>query len=1066
MNRALLIILLCPAAVARGENAQKILQAAGVHGGLVVHVGCGDGTLTAALRADDSFIVQGLDADVTAARKHIQSLGLYGPVSVENWKGNRLPYVDNLVNLVVADNLGKLPREEVLRVLVPNGVAIIGGKKTVKPRPADIDEWTHFLHDAGNNAVADDTRVGAPRSLQWLAPPLWLRSHETPSGFEALVCGGGRVFYILDEGLIGITDQRLPERWALLCRDAFNGKLLWRRTLESWGWPQWAPDKFSGTDWTLIKGGRTVVPNENQRRVVVDGDRLYVTLSYKAPLSILDAATGQTIATVAETAPARQILVLDGVAVVHTDSGAAKASKRKGQVSAEDATAGALIAVQGATGAVLWRKPVSGLQDLGLAVDRGRVICQEGPSLAALDLATGKELWRVEPREKKAGTLVASDGLIVLRNATQLAAYDGADGQPLWRKQVPASIGIGDQDLFVIKGVVWPGVVAVRGDNAAGRKASSVEVTGYDLHTGDERKRISVEDLLSPEHHHRCYRNKATDRFIITSMEGAEFVDLHGSDHSQNNFVRGACRLGMMPANGMLYVPPDQCFCQPGAKLLGFTAINPDTPMTPVPDVQRLEKGPAFGEISNVKSAVSESDWPTYRHDAARHGSTPATVGATVNESWRVELGGKLTAPVAVGNRVFVAAGYAHTVHALELKTGKPVWSFVCGGRIDSPPTIWQGLALFGSADGWVYCLRASDGALAWRFLAAPCDRRIVSFDQVESVWPVPGSVLVRDGIAYVAAGRSTYLDGGIRLYALEPTTGKMLHQTTLSGPQPDGKSVHRDVAFFIRGANSDVLVSEGDAIYMRQKRLTPELQEVKAEVLSSKGEADVGRHVFSTSGLLDASWYNRTFWMYAKRWPGFQLANQAPKSGQLLVVDDANTYAVSVFYRRNLHTTMFFPGKEGYLLFADKNSTEPQIVGEPGARKPIAWLPQSDYQASNGLRPLDSQAFGVDKGIGYTRAEPPLWATWLPVRIRALVKAGDTLWVAGPPDEFDPQDPYAPFEARRGARLVAVSSRDGHQLSERNLDTPPVFDGMIAAGGRLLAALEDGSLICLGAKP
>jgi hypothetical protein len=277
---------------------------------------------------------------------------------------------------------------------------------------------------------------------------------------------------------------------------------------------------------------------------------------------------------------------------------------------------------------------------------------------------------------------------------------------------------------------------------------------------------------------------------------------------------------------------------------------------------------------------------------------------------------------------------------------------------------------------------------------------------------------------------------------------------------------VQRDVAFFIRGANSDVLVSEGDAIYMRQKRLTPELQEVKAEVLSSKGEADVGRHVFSTSGLLDASWYNRTFWMYAKRWPGFQLANQAPKSGQLLVVDDANTYAVSVFYRRNLHTTMFFPGKEGYLLFADKNSTEPQIVGEPGARKPIAWLPQSDYQASNGLRPLDSQAFGVDKGIGYTRAEPPLWATWLPVRIRALVKAGDTLWVAGPPDEFDPQDPYAPFEARRGARLVAVSSRDGHQLSERNLDTPPVFDGMIAAGGRLLAALEDGSLICLGAKP
>ena len=26
-----------------------------------------------------------------------------------------------------------------------------------------------------------------------------------------------------------------------------------------------------------------------------------------------------------------------------------------------------------------------------------------------------------------------------------------------------------------------------------------------------------------------------------------------------------------------------------------------------------------------------------------------------------------------------------------------------------------QGLAVFGSADGWVYCLRAADGVLAWR---------------------------------------------------------------------------------------------------------------------------------------------------------------------------------------------------------------------------------------------------------------------------------------------------------------------------------------------------------------
>jgi len=247
----------------------------------------------------------------------------------------------------------------------------------------------------------------------------------------------------------------------------------------------------------------------------------------------------------------------------------------------------------------------------------------------------------------------------------------------------------------------------------------------------------------------------------------------------------------------------------------------------------------------------------------------------------------------------------------------------------------------------------------------------------------------------------------------------------------------------------------------MRQKRLTADLQEVAVDVLSSKGEADVGLHVFSTSGLLDGSWYNRAFWMYAKRWPGFQLANQAPKSGQLLVVDQQRTYAVQPFYRRNLHSPMYFPGKEGCLLFADANGNEPQIVGEAGARKPVAWLPQSDYQSSKGLRLLDSDAFGIDKGIGYTRAEPPEWSLWLPVRIRAMVKAGDTLFVAGPSDAFDDEDPHASFEGRAGGRLVAVSAEDGKRLAEQQLDIPPVFDGLVAVRGALLIALEDGSLAC-----
>ncbi len=117
-------------ALAVGANAgepdqvQKILEATGVRGGLVVHVGCGDGKLTAALRAGDGYLVHGLDTDaknVAAARQHVQSLGLYGKVSVEQWSGERLPYADNLVNLIVVRGPSSVARDELLRVLCPGG---------------------------------------------------------------------------------------------------------------------------------------------------------------------------------------------------------------------------------------------------------------------------------------------------------------------------------------------------------------------------------------------------------------------------------------------------------------------------------------------------------------------------------------------------------------------------------------------------------------------------------------------------------------------------------------------------------------------------------------------------------------------------------------------------------------------------------------------------------------------------------------------------------------------------------------------------------------------------------
>jgi len=129
--------------------ARQILDATGVQGGLIVHVGCGDGKLTAALRTNDSFMVHGLALsadDLAAARRTVHAAGTYGDVSIDLLTGDRLPYIDNLVNLAVAEDLGRLDMKEIMRVVCPGGVAYVkqGGRwtKTVKPRPKELDEWT------------------------------------------------------------------------------------------------------------------------------------------------------------------------------------------------------------------------------------------------------------------------------------------------------------------------------------------------------------------------------------------------------------------------------------------------------------------------------------------------------------------------------------------------------------------------------------------------------------------------------------------------------------------------------------------------------------------------------------------------------------------------------------------------------------------------------------------------------------------------------------------------------------------------------------------------------------
>jgi hypothetical protein len=81
------------------------------------------------------------------------------------------------------------------------------------------------------------------------------------------------------------------------------------------------------------------------------------------------------------------------------------------------------------------------------------------------------------------------------------------------------------------------------------------------------------------------------------------------------------------------------------------------------------------------------------------------------------------------------------------------------------------------------------------------------------------------------------------------------------------------------------------------------------------------------------------------------------------------------------------------------------------------------------------------------------------------MLLAGDQLVVAGPPDQVESDDPLAAFETRAGAELRIFSTADGSRLESMRLPSPPVFDGISSAAGRLYMSTESGKLVCFAGE-
>lgn len=210
-------------------------------------------------------------------------------------------------------------------------------------------------------------------------------------------------------------------------------------------------------------------------------------------------------------------------------------------------------------------------------------------------------------------------------------------------------------------------------------------------------------------------------------------------------------------------------------------------------------------------AARADEDWPLWRRDPERTGSSPAGLPHPLRLQWVRELPPPRPAwpdqprlpfdavnePVVAGGVLFVGSSRTDRLFAIDARTGELRWTFFADGPVRFPAAVWEGRVYFVSDDGWLRCLDAERGTLLWRVRGGPSDRRVLGHERLVSTWPARGAPVVADGVVYFAASLWPFM--GTFLHAVDARTGKILWTNDGDGalyiPQPHNADAFAGVA-------------------------------------------------------------------------------------------------------------------------------------------------------------------------------------------------------------------------------------------------------------------------------
>jgi outer membrane protein assembly factor BamB len=143
--------------------------------------------------------------------------------------------------------------------------------------------------------------------------------------------------------------------------------------------------------------------------------------------------------------------------------------------------------------------------------------------------------------------------------------------------------------------------------------------------------------------------------------------------------------------------------------------------------------------------------------------------------AWEFKTGGPVrSSPVVVDGTIYVGS-YDGNFYAVDAATGNQKWSFKTGGKVSGSAAVTGGGVFFAGEDGSVYRLNAADGSLVWK---SPLPR----------AGAIAGSPAVLYDAVFIGGGHKggsqTLSMSASPLYALDILTGKVIWQSSSSGPQ------------------------------------------------------------------------------------------------------------------------------------------------------------------------------------------------------------------------------------------------------------------------------------------